>query len=261
LHYKTSDRSKTAIGDFDGDLMIQIDRSELIGSSIYWFGYYARDELVALSKYLVPGAVFVDIGANLGEFSLFAGKRVAPGRVYAIEPLSTAFEQLEANVRLNGFANVVRPLRVALAESRGEVKLFCADQVADWRVWGCVNAGTASMFKAADRTIEGEAVRCATLDEVLATENVTRVNIIKIDTEGGELPVLRGAIRTIERDRPILLVEVCQWNFRSAGYSSEELMAFLRARDYHCSFVGLRGVLRTATEPWPEFGNLVCVPT
>jgi FkbM family methyltransferase len=259
MYYRGSNRSKTIIDDFDGSLRIQIDRAELIGSHIYWNGFYARDELAILSEYLRPGAVFVDAGANVGEFSLFAGKRVGPGRVVAIEPLSSAFQQLETNVRLNGFEGIVRVLNLALAESEREFTLFVAREVDDWRRWGSLNGGTASIFKATDRPVEGERVRGVPLDQVLATEGIEHVDVVKVDVEGAELSVLRGAAKTLERDRPVLLVEICEWNFQSAGYSRADLVTFLKAYDYRCSVVMPGHGLRTTSGVLPEFCNLLCV--
>ena len=87
---------------------------------------------------------------------------------------------------------------------------------------GFRECGTASMFKTTDTVIEREVVPCASFDEVLITKNITRVGIIKIDTDGEWFFVLRCAAKTIERDWPVLLVNVCQWNLKSADSSTAE---------------------------------------
>src|SRR5579885_1779623 len=97
------DRSPwTVMCDFDGDLRLKIDRSSFIGSSIYWNGYSSLNELYLLGRLLEPHMVFVDVGANQGEFTLYAAKRLPAGKVLAFEPVEERYRHLIENVKMNG---------------------------------------------------------------------------------------------------------------------------------------------------------------
>ena len=76
------------INDFDGDLTMRVDLSEHMGGKIFWFGYYDRDELMAINQILRPGMFVVDVGANIGEVTLFCAKRDVggEGKVFSFEP-------------------------------------------------------------------------------------------------------------------------------------------------------------------------------
>src|SRR5579863_2846250 len=93
-----------AVSDFDGDLRMELDLGEHMASQVFWFGYYSRDLLQALDRLLKPGDVFLDVGANIGEVSLFAAKRVGrAGRVTAFEPIPDLARKLRSHARVNGF--------------------------------------------------------------------------------------------------------------------------------------------------------------
>lgn len=135
------------------------------------------------------GAVFVDVGANVGYYTLVASKLVgAMGRVYAIEPVPSTATLLRVNVKLNGCSNVV-VYEVAAWSTRGSLTLKIP----------------ASMYGYASAVREGASVTvCAsTLDDILQDE--ASIHLIKIDVEGAELDVLKGAQSVLRRTRYVVL--------------------------------------------------------
>jgi len=139
-------------------------------------------EYAAFRAAVRPGAVALDVGANAGAYALLLGQWVRPGgRVYAFEPAPETFGGLSEHVRLNGLDSTVVPVRAAAAAHTGTA-IFSVDG-----------------FSGANRLAEGgagERVETVTLDDFCAREKIVPA-FIKIDVEGAELDVLRGARETI----------------------------------------------------------------
>jgi len=175
---------------YDGDSKIHIDTSSFIEWVVFFFGYYEKQIVDLIKKYMPVGGTLVDVGANVGTMTLIGAKR---GKVYAFEPLPAIAERLEDNVALNGFGERVFIIRSAASDSEGEVRF--KEQASNDS-----NRGTGS--------IRGDGnliVKTTTIDAVVPpTEHV---DVIKIDAEGHDARVLIGAQKTIERCKPVLIVE------------------------------------------------------
>jgi FkbM family methyltransferase len=145
--------------------------------------------------YLVPdkGDVVVDVGANFGFYSLLASRLVGEeGLVLAFEPETTNYNIFVANLRLNGVTNV-KTFRMALADFDGEARLYLSE-----------HPGTHSMVLA--RGSRFETVKVRKLDMVLEGLEIGKISLIKLDAEGAELGILRGALGTISKHKPNLTV-------------------------------------------------------
>ncbi len=137
----------------------------------------------AIEHIVTAGDVVIDVGANIGEFTLLAASRAGPeGRVYALEPAKDNVGHLCRNVRINGFRNVTI-LRVAAMECRRTVAIET-----DRR------SGGARVTSTADG---GEVVEATTLDDLIAQVNTERIKLAKIDAAGAELLVLQGGQRSL----------------------------------------------------------------
>ena len=179
------------------------------------------DEYRAFRDAVRPGMVALDIGANLGAYSTLLGRWIGPtGSVFAFEPAPQPFDGLRRHVRLNDLAGVVTPVHSAVGESLTPAALLLADTSGESRL-----AGTADR---ADRTMR---VPVTTVDEFCARERIAP-DFIKVDVEGGELSVLRGARETIRarRGRLALFVEMHPSIWPSLALSREDLLAELRAQ-------------------------------
>jgi len=180
----------------------------------YYEKYFAPDE----------GSVVVDVGANSGFFSLRASKLVGnTGRVLAFEPYSKSFMLLQRHLEANNRVNVTA-YHLALGSHPG---------VANLDVYN--SPGNNSLVEKLDyygerswlRKEGSEQVNVDTLDAVISRLGVVRVDILKIDTEGSELEVLRGSREVLERYHPKIVAET-----HPVGASWGELEAFLLSFGY-----------------------------
>ncbi len=216
------------IDDYDGDLKLTITRGSHNGGTIFWNGFHARNEVAALSRLLRPNSVFVDAGAHLGEFTLFAAKRLTQGRVLALEPMEPVFRLLEHNVKQNGLHNVQLG-RMALLDRAGALKLYGGFEPPE----GAFDDDTvATSFKGYGRTLEIGEAPAITLDEAVKTFELPRVDVIKMDIEGAEILALRGAEQTLKRWRPALILEVSEVLLEQAQSESKELETLLGPLGY-----------------------------
>ena len=171
---------------------------ETLGLSSLLYGTFELAELTFVSRYLRPGDMAMDIGANVGIFSVVMGVTVgAHGRVFAFEPVASNVVRLGKNLRKNGLGNVkVFPL--ALGASDGQMRLRMATDPA----YPSLREVQGGFGNGADVLIQ---VR--SLDGVWDELGCPDIALVKIDVEGAEVDVLRGASRFLVTCRPTLLVE------------------------------------------------------
>lgn len=225
---KLNKNSWTVIHDYDGNLKFKLDRSTHLGSCIYWMGYHHMRELRFLNKILQPDYVFADIGASIGEFTLFAAKRLSKGRVLAFEPVIPIIKQLKENIELNKFHNVtVYELGLSHIQGKGEVYGPISERTSN----KINNEGLFSMFQKEGHSQIGT-VKLELFDEVLKASGLKRLDFIKIDVEGSELPVLKGAKNSLMQYKPIILLEIEESNFSAAGYTTKDVLSFLSNLSY-----------------------------
>jgi FkbM family methyltransferase len=166
---------------------------EFIGRSLQLYGEYSEGETEVFRQFVQEGHVVLDVGANLGAHTLYFANTVGRrGAVLAFEPQRVIFQTLCANMALNSLTNVYCN-NVAVGAEHGSVLVPPLD------AYCTQNFGSLSLLEAA----EGVRVEKITLDSL----NLPRCNFLKIDVEGMELDVLRGARQTIERHKPVLYVE------------------------------------------------------
>ncbi len=127
------------------------------------------------------GGVIIDVGANIGIFSLAASQNFQNAEIYALEPHPDAYSRLVENLKLNRADNV-RPLNRAVCSMSGPVRLSAG---------ASTTAGSVS--DAGNLSIDG-----ISLDDLCAERAIDHVGLLKIDVEGGEVEVLRGAGKTLE---------------------------------------------------------------
>lgn len=186
---------------------------------IFFHGQYEPTEFHYVNDVLKPGMIFIDIGANIGLYSIFASKKVGrSGKVIAIEPSRREYNKLHRNVVINR-ANNVYTVKRAVSDSNGSAQL----QVADEHFSGHNSIG--SFIHPTTKVVGVETVPTETLDDLIG--HLPAVNLIKIDAEGSELAILRGAVNTLSRHHPILLIEVSNTLvsdfLQTFGYTSQPL--------------------------------------
>jgi len=177
---------------------LKVDPSDHIASSIYYLGAYEAGTVSILKRFLHRGDLFLDVGAHIGFISCVVARFVGDsGFVYAVEPNPETFRILRENIRINDLKNI-GALEVALGAEVGRA-----------RIYKNANKAVASLIRPKDFNEDsGEKVTVTTID-TLIENGITRIpTLVKIDVEGFELEVLKGARRLLSSpEAPMLCVE------------------------------------------------------
>jgi FkbM family methyltransferase len=183
------------------DLRMVVDTSDVLGRTLAASGVWEPKPTAAFESLLSPGDVCVDVGANVGYFTLLASRLVGPeGHVYALEPEPQAYEALCSNLELNAVSNVTALALAAGAEAR----------LAPLFVPPAGNLGRVSLRRQPDLPASREElVSVRTVSSLVSGAELERLRLVKIDVEGYEVEVLRGLEELLEAGvRPAVLVEV-----------------------------------------------------
>ncbi|MEQ6330161.1 FkbM family methyltransferase [Pseudomonas chengduensis] len=230
--------------------------SEHMQRRIFWMGFYSADIVALLKNVLTPGMVVVDVGANIGEVTLVSAQCVGnTGSVIAFEPVNVIANRLAEHVRINDLKQVViiRDALGAAVEKRVPIYASCGQDVSD------EHQGLASLYGEGEGQEPIEFVNITTLDETVNSLCLSRVDLIKIDIEGGELACLQGADNVLRRFRPMLVVEVQAFSARQAGWDVSELFQYLRGLGYEFFTIGPRGrLIELELEALVDFQNVFC---
>jgi FkbM family methyltransferase len=196
-----------------GGLRWSLDLAEGIDLAIY-LGVYQRIGKFAAENILIPGTVAIDIGANIGAFTLpLAASLGDAGHVIAIEPTDFAYEKLRANVGMNPrLSRHVTTIQALLGARDGEAG---AEGVfSSWRLGGDAQAARHPEHGGVRMSIAGAVHH--SLDSLLESdarlpELAGRISFVKLDVDGHELDVLRGAQDLLRSRRPALLMEMAPY--------------------------------------------------
>lgn len=220
-------RGASMSGRFErGGLTWALDLKEGIDFSIYLFGAFEPDAVRCYRQRLRGGEVALDIGANIGAHTLPLARAVGPaGRVHAFEPTAYAFAKLKANLALNPALHPSVHARQMLLDDTpgGEIP---ATLCSGWPLEAGVNLHPEHRGEPHDTS----GATSATLDEELA--GIERIDFIKLDVDGRELPVLRGGRQLLERFHPPILIELCAHVCLEHGYPLSELLELLTGHGY-----------------------------
>lgn len=245
------------VDDFDEGLRFWCCLNEHIGSNVFWRGSYSGSQLELLKQLLEPDMVFLDVGANQGEFTIVAASRLTRGRVIALEPVSSLLGRLRRNVEANGFDNV-SALPLGLGERPARLPIYTSDEAFSD---GTDHSGLPTLHPDAQRGRLLETIEIVRLDDLVEELALDRLDVAKLDVEGAELSALRGGAATIQRFRPWLLLEVDDRNCRRAGHSAEELLQAVEALGYSIlGFDRMGAVVPLDRARLGEFQNVVCKP-
>lgn len=192
-----------------------------------FLGYFELNEVSFVRTYLLPGDVFVDVGANVGVYTVVASQKVGErGRVYSFEPTPRTFRNLTETVRINGLDNVVC-CQMGLSDTPGSLDLKMSVGGLDaWNSFGT---------PARDGTFVSEAVNVTTFRHYACEAGLRPgdVALMKIDVEGWEERVLLGASDFLAHPNgPALVVETNDVAAQSAGSSPEAILQALKNFGY-----------------------------
>ena len=207
------------------DIAMLVDAVDLHATpyTLLDFGSYETDETAFLKAVFRDGEVFLDIGANLGWYSLVLGRKCPTSHIYAFEPIPSTVKVLEKNIRLNRLDNI-EPICMGMFNKEDELSfLYAAD----------VSGATSLKLTGQSRgrtSIQKVVCRTTTLDIFCATRNIVP-SLLKVDVEGAELMVVQGGAKTLE-STPIILMELLRKWSRAFGYHPNDVFALLEAYGY-----------------------------
>jgi FkbM family methyltransferase len=201
------------------------DAKDIIQQYIYYFGVWEPHITSWISSCLRPGDGFVDVGANIGYYSLLASRLVGGrGNVVAIEASPRTFSDLQRNLTLNGITNV-RAINSAASAHSGKLRIFRGHEF---------NTGMTTIFEQSGFELEGEVV-AAPLSDLIKPNEFKTARIVKIDVEGAESLVVTGmqSMLSAGRDDLEYLIEINPAALAGHGTSPNRILKpFLDAGFY-----------------------------
>ncbi len=197
-----------------------------------WLLYFSDDHDSSLNflSYIEPGFTILDIGGNIGQTALIAAQKTGEsGKVISFEPYPETIERFEKNLELNKSIKNIKLEKFALGDEQSTITLF-QDCVTN-------SGGNRVLHSSVENPAGVKQVAVTTLDLYSAGENLSRIDLIKIDVEGFEMNVLKGAEQTLLKFRPLLIVEVDEKNLNSQGAAARDIIAFFH--EYHYEMIDL----------------------
>jgi FkbM family methyltransferase len=206
-------RDRIARTSIDG-LTYELDLGEVIDLATYLHSY-EPDVTSAIQQYCRPGMTVFDIGANIGAHTLRFGKIVGPaGKVFAFEPTDYAYGKLHRNLLLNPFP-WVSAIKVALADTN-----VASESVRFRSSWRTDNS----------RADSPSVVEVTRLDDWCARNSIRDVDIVKMDVDGNEFPILMGGYDIIKRCLPLMLMEAVGLHFEAEATNPFRVLVELSYR-------------------------------
>lgn len=207
-----------------GEYTVSFDFKDQLQRQMY-FGLYDPPETQLLYRLLQPGDIFLDVGANVGYYTLVASQIVGPdGQVHAFEPIAQNTAALRETITQNNISNILVN-EVAVGATPGSLQLYVGDREIG-------NSGWASIVSSQKRT-KGLTVEKISLDRYLQAREITQVQLVKLDIEGSELQALQGMESLLSGpDAPSLLCEVNPYLLGKLNLSPRVLTTYLDERGY-----------------------------
>lgn len=192
--------------------------------ALNFLDYEATDSAMIM-RLISPGDSVIDIGANMGWYSINIAKTYPSSKIYAFEPIPKTYEFLENNIRLNHVQNIAAH-HFGLSNERKDLVFYFYPE-------GSGNASSANLSERSD----AELVTCHVerLDDFVKTNNLN-VDFIKCDVEGAELFAFLGAKETLQRDKPIVFTEMLRKWAAKFKYHPNEIIALFASLGYRCFY-------------------------
>jgi FkbM family methyltransferase len=195
-----------------------------VGEGIRRRGYTERETLKTIVSHLGREVMFYDLGAHIGQYTLVASPLCRA--VHSFEPVPETFEFLQRNIRVNRLTNVSANL-AAVSDRCGEVRIY------EGEVSGIDRSSLKAPSCASGRSF---VVPSTSLDAYVGKHR-DAPDLIKIDVEGAEIAVLRGASNLLRERHPTLIVEVDKVNQLRFGFSDDDLVQELKGFGYSLSSI------------------------
>lgn len=218
LHKHLDPYLKTTEANIDGHQML-LDSKDSLNLSI--FGVYEPLETELIKKIIKTGDTVIDIGANIGYYTLILARLVGKnGKVYAFEPEPKNFSILSKNVKINGYKNIIL-VKKAVSNKSGKVRLYLSkDNLGDHRIY---------QSEEKRQFIEVDIIR---LDDYFC-ESKEKISFIKIDTQGSEGGVFAGMTNILKKNKNLKIIsEFWPKGMSNFGFKTEKLLNLLKKQNF-----------------------------
>ena len=196
-------------------------------TSLVAIGQYEVLETILLKNLSVSAKTILDIGANVGYYSVILGSQLKKDQeLYAFEPIKSSFAQLKRNIKLNNLEGKVKMFNLALSDKEETLKLFIPKTSG--------SSATSARLLHPEEENWIEEVHCQTLDSFMHTKQIDSCDLLKIDVEGAELQILNGAISTIDRFKPVIFTELLRKWSAAYDYHPNDVIKMLRELNFQC---------------------------
>lgn len=236
------------VDEFEGEFLLG-PKSHLL-HRVLAFGAYEPELAQLFVSHIDPDRDVIDVGANVGFFTNLAARKLETGRVLAIEPTAAAFDRLTRNIAHNGIESRAIAWRGVAAAEAGELTLNVVEGREEYSSLGAIVHPSVEGETTAIETVPAQTI------DALVREHDLKPAVIKIDVEGAEMDVLRGARETLKIHRPVVISEVSAPLLRTAGASPAAIVQLFDALEYD-----VRDPDNSLMDPRNiEFGDIVATP-
>jgi FkbM family methyltransferase len=205
-----------------------LNLSEGIDLSIFLFGNF-QNSITDLEKFNLPDEMVIfDIGANIGSITLKFAQKYKASKIYSFEPTDYAYEKLLLNIKLNPSLGArIKPMKLYFSE-RPQVQ----KDLEVYSSWKVDNSNNNVHPLHGGNKQRAKQISITTLDNYCNEYKIDKLDFIKIDTDGHELPILKGGEATINKLRPIIVFEVGQYLLNERFLSFDEYFIFFENNNY-----------------------------
>lgn len=204
-------------------LICDIDDKRIIPIEILNFGDYEQECMDMMLRLIKPGYTVLDIGANIGWYSINLAKRIKNIKIYAFEPIPKTFNYLTRNIEINEVVDVDK-YNFGLSDEDKELIFY----------YDCEGSGNSSITNLSEKeNIQQVQGKVITLDHFIESKNIS-IDFIKCDVEGAELLVLKGGEVTLKKYKPIIFTEMLRKWAAKFNYHPNQIIELLKNIGYRC---------------------------
>ncbi|MBT9171477.1 MAG: hypothetical protein DDT18_01853 [Actinobacteria bacterium] len=204
--------------------------NETVGRQIIWNKCYEKEETQFIYNFLKSTDVCLDIGANVGYFTLLMASKARQGQVYSFEPIPICYHLLNCSILLNNFTNVVVN-NCAVGEIDGESIFYISMDSAFSSLRNPSIIGESSSISVPVVSID---------NYVDSRRNINKVDFIKIDVEGAEMQVINGAtslLRDVTRRPRLIMLELVEEHLKRFSNKASDVIQLLRNYGYNAEIL------------------------
>jgi len=238
----------TTVDEFQGEFYL--DSRSALFRRIARDGFYEPTVTSTCLKYIDPEQDVIDIGANIGFYTVLFSKNITTGRVLSIEPTSGAYQRLVKNIAHNQLSENIEIFNGAVSDSVSSQEIKVIEGREEFSTLGSMThqAVTGEEWKI-------EHVQCDTIDNLVDKHDL-KPGLIKMDVEGMEHVVFKGCLKTLESHRPVVITELSDLLLQNNGSSAKDVLALFTQFNYQvCSLIDPKIPVGE-----DAYGEVICIP-